>query len=67
MLLITLCACSGFAMLLYSVAGGNFHPWAMPQIIKFVLGFFIPVAAATIDIRVWMSWPIPHTPWRCCS
>ena len=26
-LLITLIACAGFAML-YSVAGGHFHPWA---------------------------------------
>ena len=57
-LLITLCACSGFAML-YSVAGGHFSPWATPQIVKFVLGFFILVAAATIDIRIWMSLAYP--------
>ena len=57
-LLITLCAASGFAML-YSVAGGQFHPWATPQIVKFVIGFFILVAAATIDIRVWMSLAYP--------
>ena len=30
-LLITLIACAGFAML-YSVAGGHFQPWALPQI-----------------------------------
>jgi len=57
-LLITLCACAGFAML-YSVAGGQFHPWALPQIIKFVVGFFILLAAAVVDVRVWMSLAYP--------
>ena len=57
-LLITLCACAGFAML-YSVAGGRFWPWAMPQILRFVVGFFILAAVATIDIRVWMSLAYP--------
>jgi rod shape determining protein RodA len=57
-LLITLCACAGFAML-YSVANGSFHPWAMPQILRFVVGFFILVAVATIDIRIWMSLAYP--------
>ncbi len=57
-LLVTLCACAGFAML-YSVANANFHPWALPQILKFVVGFFILVAVATIDIRVWMGLAYP--------
>ena len=57
-LLITLCACAGFAML-YSVAGGHFSPWATPQILKFIIGFAILVIAATIDIRVWMSLAYP--------
>jgi len=57
-LLITLCACAGFAML-YSVAGGHFSPWATPQILKFLIGFAILVIAATIDIRVWMSLAYP--------
>ena len=57
-LLITLCACAGFAML-YSVANGHFSPWAMPQIVKFILGLFILAAAAVIDIRVWMSLAYP--------
>jgi rod shape determining protein RodA len=57
-LLITLCACAGFAML-YSVAGGRFWPWAMPQILRFIVGFFILTAVATIDIRVWMSLAYP--------
>ena len=59
-LLITIIACGGFAML-YSVAGGRFWPWAMPQIEKFVVGFFILIAAFqlyfTIQdlIRTWIS------------
>jgi rod shape determining protein RodA len=57
-LLITLIACAGFAML-YSVAGGHIRPWALSQIIKFILGFFVLVAVAMIDIRVWMSLAYP--------
>jgi rod shape determining protein RodA len=57
-LLITVIACAGFAML-YSVAGGHFSPWATPQIIRFVLGCFILVAVALIDVRVWMSLAYP--------
>jgi rod shape determining protein RodA len=57
-LLITVIACAGFAML-YSVAGGRINPWALPQIIRFVLGCFILVAVALIDVRVWMSLAYP--------
>ena len=57
-LLITLCAGFGIAML-YSVAGGQFHPWALSQLIKFVIGFLVMVAVATIDVRVWMSLAYP--------
>jgi rod shape determining protein RodA len=57
-LLISLIACGGFAML-YSVAGGSFWPWAMPQIEKFIVGFIILVAVASLDIRVWMSLAYP--------
>ena len=53
-LLITVIACVGFAML-YSVAGGSFHPWALPQIIRFIVGLGLLVLAATIDIRFWMA------------
>jgi rod shape determining protein RodA len=57
-LLITIIACAGFAML-YSVAGGHLNPWATPQIIRFIVGFFILVAVAMIDVRVWMSLAYP--------
>ncbi|HEX4271947.1 MAG TPA: rod shape-determining protein RodA [Rhizomicrobium sp.] len=57
-LLISLCACAGFAML-YSVAGGALRPWALPQIIKFVVGFVVLLAVAVVDVRVWMSLAYP--------
>jgi rod shape determining protein RodA len=57
-LLITLIATAGISML-YSVAGGHFQPWALSQLSKFVVGLFILVVAASIDIRVWMSMAYP--------
>src|ERR1700722_15188435 len=57
-LLITVIACARFAIL-YSVAGGHFSPWATPQIIRFIVGCFILVAVAMIDVRVWMSLAYP--------
>ena len=57
-LLITIVACVGFAML-YSVAGGNLEPWAAPQIFRFVAGFAILVAVSLVDIRTWLSLAYP--------
>jgi rod shape determining protein RodA len=57
-LLITLIAAGGIAML-YSVAGGQFHPWALSQLSKFLVGLVILVVAASIDVRVWMSLAYP--------
>ncbi|HEY8947898.1 MAG TPA: rod shape-determining protein RodA [Rhizomicrobium sp.] len=57
-LLITIIASAGFAML-YSVAGGSFHPWALPQMIRFVIGLVLLVTIAMVDIRVWMSLAYP--------
>ncbi len=57
-LLITIIAAGGIAML-YSVAGGQFHPWALSQLSKFLVGLVILVVAASIDVRVWMSLAYP--------
>ena len=57
-LLITIIAAGGIAML-YSVAGGHFHPWALSQLSKFLVGLVILVVAASIDVRVWMSLAYP--------
>ncbi len=58
MLLIALIALAGIAML-YSVAGGQFHPWALRQLGHFTLGLIVLLVAAMIDIRVWMSLAYP--------
>ncbi|HVV66042.1 MAG TPA: rod shape-determining protein RodA [Rhizomicrobium sp.] len=57
-LLITLIACVGFAML-YSVAGASFSPWAGKQMIYFIVGLCLLIAAAVTDIRFWMSIAYP--------
>jgi rod shape determining protein RodA len=56
--LITLIACAGFAML-YSAAGGHLSPWASRQIARFVLGFGVLIGVACIDLRVWMGLAYP--------
>jgi rod shape determining protein RodA len=58
MLLITLIASAGVAML-YSVAGGSFMPWAGPQFLRFIVGLGLLLAVAMIDIRIWMSLAYP--------
>jgi len=57
-LLITIVACVGFAML-YSVAGGSLSPWATPQIFRFLAGFVILVVVSVVDIRTWLSLAYP--------
>jgi rod shape determining protein RodA len=57
-LMICMIAIAGIAML-YSVAGAHFHPWALRQIGHLILGFIVLVAAAMVDIRVWMSLAYP--------
>jgi len=57
-LLICLIGGAGIAML-YSVAGAHFQPWALRQIGHFTLGLIVLLAAAMIDIRVWMSLAYP--------
>jgi rod shape determining protein RodA len=57
-LLVGVVASIGFAML-FSVAGGHFEPWALPQMIRFVIGLLLLVAVALVDVRVWMSLAYP--------
>ncbi|HKU65565.1 MAG TPA: rod shape-determining protein RodA [Rhizomicrobium sp.] len=57
-LMICMIAIAGIAML-YSVASAQFQPWALRQIAHFILGLIVLVAAAVIDIRVWMSLAYP--------
>jgi rod shape determining protein RodA len=57
-LLITLTCTIGFVML-YSVAGGSFEPWAGRQIIRFGIGFSLFFVVALVDVRVWMAIAYP--------
>ncbi|APE44726.1 rod shape-determining protein RodA [Sulfitobacter alexandrii] len=44
----------GFLML-YSVAGGSFSPWAEPQMERFALGFALMLTVALIPIWLWRN------------
>jgi rod shape determining protein RodA len=56
--LITVTSCIGF-VLLYSVAGGTFEPWADRQIVRFGIGMLLLLAVALIDIRIWFQLAYP--------
>jgi rod shape determining protein RodA len=54
-LLLTVIACVGFAML-YSAANGSLNPWASRQIVRFAVGVIAMLTVALIDIRVWLKY-----------
>ena len=47
------------AAVLYSVAGGNWAPWAEKQTIRFAFGLVLMIIIAVADIRVWMALAYP--------
>lgn len=47
-------ACIGFLML-YSVAGGSFTPWAEPQMKRFALGLAVMLVVAMVPIWFWRN------------
>ncbi|NHQ74587.1 rod shape-determining protein RodA [Roseovarius gahaiensis] len=53
-LLLTAVAGVGFLML-YSVAGGSFSPWAEPQMKRYILGFVMMLIVAMIPIWFWRN------------
>ena len=53
-LLLAAVAGIGFLML-YSVAGGSFRPWAEPQMKRFALGFVLMLVVAMMPIWFWRS------------
>lgn len=53
-LLLSSVACVGFLML-YSVAGGSFTPWAGPQMKRFSVGLVLMVAVGMVPIWFWRS------------
>lgn len=52
--LLTTVAGIGFLML-YSVAGGSFSPWAEPQIKRFILGMTLMLIVAMVPIWFWRN------------
>jgi rod shape determining protein RodA len=48
----------GFAVL-YSAAGGDFEPWALRQMVRFMAGLVVLIAVACVDIRLWMGLAYP--------
>ena len=54
LLLVTAVAGAGFLML-YSVAGGSFRPWAEPQMKRYVLGVTVMFVVAMVPIWFWRS------------
>jgi rod shape determining protein RodA len=53
-LLLASVACVGFLML-YSVAGGSFSPWAEPQFKRFLLGMGVMIVVGLIPIWFWRN------------
>jgi rod shape determining protein RodA len=57
-LLITLIGLIGVS-LLYSAGGMNWHPWALPQLVRFLIGLVMMLGLAMVDIRFWLRWAYP--------
>ncbi|MFY9211978.1 MAG: rod shape-determining protein RodA [Aestuariivita sp.] len=53
-LLVIAVACIGFLML-YSVAGGSFTPWAEPQMKRFAMGLVVMLVVAMVPIWFWRN------------
>ncbi|GAA4218056.1 rod shape determining protein RodA [Sagittula marina] len=53
-LLLSSVACIGFLML-YSVAGGSWTPWAEPQAKRYVLGLAVMILAGMVPIWFWRN------------
>ncbi|KAB7738975.1 rod shape-determining protein RodA [Parvibaculum sedimenti] len=58
LLLLAVISSMGFAML-YSVADGSFSPWALKQMVRFVVGAGIMIVVALVDLRLWMRIAYP--------
>jgi len=53
-ILLSAVASVGFLML-YSVSGGSFSPWAEPQMKRYVLGLFVMLFVAMVPIWFWRN------------
>jgi hypothetical protein len=59
-LCLLLCAITGIgAVMLYSIAGGAWSPWAGRHLILFGVCFALMIAMSTLDLRVWFALAYP--------
>jgi rod shape determining protein RodA len=57
---LTLCLIAGAgAVMLFSIAGSSWEPWALPHLIRFGLFFAIMIVLSLIDLRVWFALAYP--------
>jgi rod shape determining protein RodA len=47
------------AMMLYSIAGGSWEPWADKHLIRFFLLFAVMIVLSLIDLKVWYALAYP--------
>jgi rod shape determining protein RodA len=57
-LAITMIAGAG-AVMLFSIAGSSWMPWAAPHLIRYTLFFAIMIVLSLIDLRVWFALAYP--------
>jgi rod shape determining protein RodA len=57
-LMLCVLAASG-GLMLYSIAGGSWKPWALPQMIRFGLCVLLMLGLALVDLRVWFAASYP--------
>jgi len=52
-LVLLVCTISGIGVaLLYSAAGGQWEPWARPQLVRFIPGLVLMLGLALVDVRM---------------
>ena len=57
---LTLCLIAGAgAVMLFSIAGSSWEPWALPHLIRFGLFFGIMIVLSLVDLRVWFAVAYP--------
>ena len=57
---LTLCLIAGAgAVMLFSIAGSSWTPWAAPHLMRFALFFAIMIVLALVNLRVWLALAYP--------
>ena len=57
---LTLCLIAGAgAVMLFSIAGSSWEPWALPHLMRFGIFFTLMIILSLIDLRVWFALAYP--------